>query len=693
MKKLIALLLVLVIAVGCFAACSGNKGNETTAPAGTTAPPATTQPAETTQPEDAYDTITIAKALELCGESGNITEERYYIRATVESIKNPTYGQMTITDETGSIDVYGTYSEDGAIPYGQMEKKPYKGDEVLLYCILQNYNGTKEVKNAWLIEFTHVDTPVDDKDYTEMSIADARAADKGAKVKVSGVVARVTYANGMIPSGVYLVDKTNCIYVYDGDLAARVAIGNTITVLGSKTWWILDSEQSNAAKFGYKGCCQLESATLVSNDEKTSEFDTSWITESTVKSILDTPVTEDITTTIFKVTAKVVKTPGNGFTNYYFYDLDGTTGSYAYTQCNGKDFAWLDEFDGKICTVYLSAINAKSTAADCYFRLLPVKVIDEGFSADSVNVPEYAVKYHGVTQFAASYTGNPALELLTEVSSTELNFQGAKLSYTSDNTAIISIDEVGGKIVMNCKASGSANITVTGTHGGKTYSEKVAITVTIADMGGDYSNVKGAIETAVGETVTVKGIVGPSLVNRSGFYLIDESGVIAIITDADTLATLKIGNEVILEGVRHINTKGGSGYYGQTCLNDAKLIANNYGEHAYSTAAFKGDISVADFYNLDAATDYTTSVYTMKATVFVEESAYYTNIHLMDGNTKIRLYCSSASQYSWLQAFAGQEVTVEIAPCNWNDKNYYTGCVLSVITDSGKVLNQLNFGK
>lgn len=692
MKKLIALLLVLVIVVGCFAACSGNKTDATTAPNGTTAPEATTQPVETTQP-DAYETITIAQALELCGESGNITEERYYIRATVESIKNPTYGQMTITDETGSIDVYGTYSEDGAIPYGQMEKKPYKGDEVLLYCILQNYNGTKEVKNAWLIEFTHVDTPVDDKDYTAMSIADARAAEKGAKVKVSGVVARITYANGMIPSGVYLVDNTNCIYVYDGDLAARVAIGNTITVLGSKTWWILGSEESNAAKFGYKGCCQLESATLVSNDEKTSDFDTSWITESTVKEILDTPVTEDITTTIYKVTAKVVKTPGNGFTNYYFYDLDGVTGSYAYTQCNGSDFAWLDEFDGKICTVYLSAINAKSTAADCYFRLLPVKVIDEGFSADSINVPEYAVKYHGVTQFAESYTGNPALELLTEVSSTELNFQGAKLSYASDNTAVITIDTVNGKVIMNCKTSGTANITVTGEYNGKTYSEKVAVSVTITEMSGDYANVQGAIDTAVGETVTVKGIVGPSLVNRSGFYLIDESGVIAVITDADTLATLKIGNEVILEGVRHINTKGGSGYYGQTCLNDAKLVANNYGEHAYSTAAFKGDITVADFYNLDVATDYTTNVYTMKATVYLEEQAYFSNIYLMDGNTKVRLYSSSASQYSWLQAFAGQEVTVEIAPCNWNDKNYYTGCVLSVITDSGKVVNQLNFGK
>ena len=224
------------------------------------------------------------------------------------------------------------------------------------------------------------------------------------------------------------------------------------------------------------------------------------------------------------------------------------------------------------------------------------------------------------------------------------------------------------------------------------YSQDVTIEVEIAQQEGAYPTVADIIATGVGETVTVKGIVGPSLVNRSGFYLIDETGVIAIITDADTLALLSIGDEVVLEGVRHINTKGGTNYYGQTCINDAKLISNNYGGHEYSTAAFKGEISVADFYNLDVTMDYTTSVFMMKATVTVEETAYYTNIFLSDGTTKVRLYSSSASQYNWLKAFAGQEVTVEIAACNWNDKNYYTGCVLAVVHEDGtKTLNTLNF--
>ena len=81
-------------------------------------------------PDDEYETITVSEALALCGEEGNITTERYYIRATVDKITNGIYGEMTISDETGSIYVYGTYSKDGSKTFEQLESKPQKGDEV-----------------------------------------------------------------------------------------------------------------------------------------------------------------------------------------------------------------------------------------------------------------------------------------------------------------------------------------------------------------------------------------------------------------------------------------------------------------------------------------------------------------------------------------------------------------------------------
>lgn len=691
MKKTFAVLLALVLVLSCFAGCA----NESAPTTGSTEP-STTQPStepSTTQPSTdpstpQYDVISIEKALELCGTEGNVTTERYYIRGTVEAITNPTYGAMVITDGTHSISVYNTAG------YADMADKPYKGDEVLLYCILQNFGGSKEVKEAQLIEFKHVEIEVDESKYTDMSIADAREAEEGKLIKVDGVVAQITYANGKIPSGVILVDDTSSIYVYDSDIAGRVKIGSKLTILASKTWWILGDEAANAEKFGYKGCCQLESATLLSISEDTTDFDKSWIQESTVKEMLDTPVSTDITTKIFKVNALVKRAEGTGFTNYYFNDLDGTTGSYTYTQCNGSDFAWLDPFDGKICTVYLMVLNAKSTASGCVYRFLPVAVSDDNFQFDTANAAEFAVKYHGVGQFLSSYSGNPQLEMVTSVSSDLLGFENAKLSYTSSNEAVVAFKTSGGKTVMECLSTGKATVTITGSYGGKTYEQKVEISAEIAKEEVKAPTVAEVIAAQVGNEVTVKGVVGPSLVNKVGFYLIDDTGVIAVLTDEATMATVQIGHEVVLKGVRHINTKGGSGYHGQTCIKDATVVTNNYGSHDYSTKSFGGDISVSEFYNLDVSKDFSTHVYTMKATVVLEESKYYTNIYLSDGTTKVRLYCSNANQYNWLKAFAGQEVTVEIAPCNWNDKNYYVGCVLAVRNADGtKTLNELNFSK
>lgn len=629
--------------------------------------------------------MTISQLLALPVAEGATTEQFYIVHATVESVTNAAYGAMIITDETGSISVYNSKAADGTY-YSEMADKPYKGDTVVLKCNVQNYYGEYEIKQAYIVSFEHTEVEVDLNEYKEMTIAKARDAATGTKVKVSGVVASITYANGYIPSGIILVDGTSSIYVYDGDLAARVSIGNKIEVAASKTYWVLESEQNNATKFGYKGCNQLESATLISNDNGSASFDKSWIETTTVKEIMDTPVSTDISTKIFKVTAQVKKVPGNGFTNYYINDLDGYTGSYAYTQCNGGDFAWLDEFDGKICTVYVMAINAKSTASDCFWRFLPIAVIDEGFDASSVNFAENAVKFYGVGQFLPSYTGNPAMVLLQSASNDLLGYTNAKLTYVSSDPSVISIDDY----VMNCHKSGTVTITVTATHGGKTYSEKVTITVTISEQSGTYPTVADAIAASIGETVTVKGIVGPSLVNQTGFYLIDETGVIAILTDADTLATLEIGYEVVLEGQRYYKAK--NDVLGNTCINNATVVVNNYGSHEYSTASFDGVLTLAEFNALDVNTDYTTSVFTVTATVELVETNYYTSIRLIDGDVYVNLYCSGAGQYSWLKQYAGQTITMELAPCNWSSKAYYPACVLAVIHEDGsKTLNTLNF--
>ncbi len=723
--RILSLCLVALLMLSMIVACDNGDKNETTTDQGTEAPeitteektdaptepettepettePETTEPAETepetsteeetTEPEQpAITYITIAEALELCGEEGNITEERYYIRATVVSITNAAYGAMVIADETGEISVYGTYSADGEINYSAMEDKPYRGDQVVLHCILQNYNGTKEVKNARLIEFTHVEPDVDFSVYTDMSIADAREAAAGTKIKVDGVVAKITFANGFKPNGLFLVDETGSIYVFDGDLAQRVSEGDKITVAGDKDYWILETEQSNAQKFGYKGSCQLANAYLLDQDSSQDyAFDKSWITESCIKDILETPVSENVTTTIYKVNALVKRVDGTGFTNYYFFDLDGETGNYTYTQCNGADFEWLDAFDGKICTVYISPINCKSTAGECFFRLLPIEVKDEGFAFDPANAPAYALKYHAMDQFGTEYSADPALELITSVSSELLGFEGVTISYASSNEAVLSFAVEDGKTIMHCSTeeTTTVTVTVTATLGDVTATDTFEVTV-VAPVVIEADNVKTAIDAAVGETVTIKGIVGPSLVNQTGFYLIDETGVMAILTTGDVMATLEVGNEIILCGTKVHRTKGGANYFGQTHLDQVTVLANYYGTHEYSTDSFVSGMTVQDFYDLDATVDYSTTVFVIKGTVSFPSG--YGSITINDGDASFSLYHSGATQYAFLEQFAGQEITLEVAACNWNSKTYWRGCVLSVITEDGKVINTLNF--
>jgi hypothetical protein len=244
---------------------------------------------------------------------------------------------------------------------------------------------------------------------------------------------------------------------------------------------------------------------------------------------------------------------------------------------------------------------------------------------------------------------------------------------------------------MNCLKTGSATITVTGTLGDKTYSKDVTISVTISEQSGSYATVADAISTEVGKTVTVKGVVGASLVNQAGFYLIDETGAIAVLTSEDILSTLTLGDEVILECTRIHRQKDGASHFGQSHLEVVSVVANNYGKHSYSTKSFITGKTITDLKNLSSANDYTTNVYIVKGSVKVVEAQYYSNIYVTDGTTDWLLYTSSASQYNWLKTYAGQEVTIEIAPCDWNSKGY-KGCVLAItLSDGTKVVNNLNF--
>ncbi len=639
--------------------------------------------------------LSLIKANELAGTDESFTtEEKYYVTGTIESIQNVDWGNMFITDGTTTLHVYGMYNADGTVGYGELEEKPVVGDTVVLYGKL-GYKFEAEMKNAWMVEFerSEIDPDINLDEYSEVTIAEARDKAVAEKVIINGVVASISKSSGYSPSGIYLIDETGSIFVYGAKVAVSVSIGNKISVAGIRANYILEDEIGNAEKYGYEGCIQLEQPELISNDYGNNEFDTSWIEEATVKELMDTPVTNNITTNIFKVNALVTKSVNPGYVNYYLNDIDGVSGSYVYTMNNGGDFTWLDEFDGKICSMYISVINAKSTSSKLIFRLIPIKIISDEYTYDMTYTPEFVVKYHGVDQFISEYDNDPAIELLTSISSELLGFADAKLSYASSDTNVVFFEEVDGNVIFHTKNQGEATVTITGKYGENEYSEDLVITVNVSDDY-EYVDVITAINTEDENIVIVKGIVGSSLVNQSGFYLIDETGVIAIKCDASELVDLKLGHEVIVQGNR-IHFKAMEGVaIGQSCLLDSTILVNYYGKHEYSNASFDSTgKTITELKEYDALVDYSFNVFTITATVSLQGGGYSSSYVLLDsdGTTSIRLYASGAGQYSFLADFAGKEVTVELALCNWNNKNYYTGCIISVIDGDTKVINDLNF--
>lgn len=717
MKKNRKFLSLFLSVLSCATLVSCGEGNNTSAPSntGTVTTPSTpsapsskpsTDENNSSKNEDEKKIYTIAELIAMMPSDGSVTTERYYVKAEIKSIDNADYGAMTIEDPTGTLSVYGTYSSDGAKRYSELDEKPVKGDTVLLYGTIQNYQSkTPEIKSGWIIEFTKGIPTWSEDDYTEMTIGEAREAAVDSLVKVTGVVSRITFANGMKPNGFIIVGDNSSIYVYDNQIAIEVAVGNKITLLAKKTMFIASKEASSAKKFGYKGACQLIDGHLLSNDESTNDLDLSFAQEKTVKEVIETSPSANITSLIYHSNAliKRVQKEGQSFVNYYIDDLDGKTGSYVYTACDGKDFAWMDQYDGKICSVYYTALNAKSTSTGVLFRFLPIKIEDNNYQFDKAEAPKFAVEYYGLEQFDTSYSADPEKEMLTSVTSDLLNFGTATLSYSSNNTALAYFENgEDGKVIfhINSGSEGTATITVTGHLDGQTdFSKSMDIKITKPVDVSSAVNVKAAIDASKGTELLVKGVIGPSLVNKNGFYLIDETGSLAVVMNStDEFNGLQIGQTVYIKGKRDLfaSARNGTPSYFESCMTGCQIVKNEFGNEDYSTASFIKGKTLADLIALPVTDNYhTAEVYVITAGLKFVSTKNYSNAYLKDGDSEMRLYCTNASsQYQWINPYVDdtKTYTMEVAVCNWNNKNYYTACLLSITDSNGnKVMNTFNF--
>ena len=643
--------------------------------------------------EKEQEYLTVSEALDIAMEAGDAgTSDVCYVTGVVSRITNGNYGEMYITDGENELYIYGLYQND--IVYSKLDDKPYSGDTVYVYGILKTYSGNPEMGKAELVKWDKNETPVDLTGYIEMTIKEARESDVDTKVIIKGVVGFITKANGYVPNGIFVIDETECVYIYGLELASRVSVGDEIEVACEKAYYILESEIEYAKKWGYIGSCQMVNPILISQEKKNLDFNKEWIEESTVKDIVNMSVSSNVTTSIFKVNAYINRVPGSGFVNFYINDLDNETGSYCYSLCNGGDFEYLSEFDGKICTVYLSPFNCKSTSSSAFFRFIPVLVLDEGFEFDTKDAPEYAIKYCVYDQFYDKYTSDPELPLITTVSNEALGFDGVSISYTSSDESVINFESKDNGLVMHVLKTGTATITMKATLGDVEVSYDKEIECEV-DVEYESITVLEAFNKTDGTIVNVRGVVSASLVNQKGFYLIDDTGMIAVRTTVDELAKVKIGDEVIVSGTKAHYTKDSTKRLGQLLIEDAVLVVNFYGNHEFNKTSCINDKTIDELIDLSKTNDdITGNYYETKLYIKKVASQYSTNYYLtnqVNGSSTIYLYAGSGAQYSWLDSYLDTEITAIFAFTDWNTKTEFRACLIAVVLENGLDVNNLNF--
>ena len=646
-------------------------------------------PTSDVKPETIYS---VADAMDLA--QLNDESISYTVRGKIKSYTNYYYGQLTLTDGTNDLPVYGCNMLDAngkTIYFNEMDYIPHVGDTITLTGALKLFKEVPEMGKAIIKNIEKAEHNVSTDGYTEMTVKASREAAVGTKVKLTGVVAKRTFTQKMNYNGFLLVDETGSIFIYGGFTTVQVREGNKVTVIGEIEHYIDEKETDLASQIGYQGAIQVSKTTLVSTDKGNNEFSKAGIEDTTIKAILDTKVTEkNITGSLYHATAILNRKQGDGFVNYYINDLDNKTGSYVYTSNSGSDYSELNEFDGKVVDIYLTAINCKSTANGAVYRFVPVSVTAvENYKFDMTKAPKFVLDYIATSQFDESYAGDPEMEVITSYSSELISMSEVKLTYTSSNTELAYFEDKDGKKIfhINNVSDAKSVISITATYG--EISETANVEVAFSDAASEASTVKQAIDAEVGTEVQVKGVVSAKTLNKSGVYIIDDTG--AVVCLFNNLSGLNNGDEVVVTGTR--SEVGKNGAKTQIAIDNCSLIAVVGTKKQYSTKSFTEigfkDLMDTDFTIANTAMVYKTSAYVYKTDSKYPQIVFYESKAAMseEGAKSLMIYSGGSGQYAFIEkaGFVGKQVTLETAIVNYNGS--YKACPISLSDGTTTVVN------
>lgn len=221
-------------------------------------------------------------------------------------------------------------------------------------------------------------TITDATEYDTISLSEAKSKTDGEVVTVQAIVARVTYRASMVKQGMFLIDETDTIFVYNGtDTQANLAAienGNKVVVTGTIAHYIKNATYAESQ--GYTGDLQLTDVTVESLDTNIYALPTAPILDGSVESILATLPSTNISSLIYKMNVSVSKVISQYSTNYYLDSLTSGSQLLLYSQNNGRDYEWLEPYIGLEIQIYVGIQQLNLKSSNSVWRPCAIAVVE-----------------------------------------------------------------------------------------------------------------------------------------------------------------------------------------------------------------------------------------------------------------------------------------------------------------------------
>ncbi|MCD8194683.1 MAG: hypothetical protein LUD22_00005 [Coprobacillus sp.] len=508
---------------------------------------------------------------------------------------------------------------------------------VVLSCILllSGCNGTR-----------YPDYPIPE-DCVEIETVRTEGIE-GESYQVYGVVAGFM---SNTTESFYLVDGSGSILVYAPQIDKDFEVGATVKVKGTFNFYQSSSDAAVGQEIGYLGARELNATSIEVIDYNYSDFPLNSIKECRIKDIVDTDFRDnDITSSIFKVKATINVATETGYTNYYFDDLNEEDGVYVYSTNSGSDYSYLKQYDGEThyCYIAIHSMRPRDEA----WRIIPISILEETSATDAEEA-EFALDRLSA-QFKSEYNKSITVELVKE--DTKLGSE-ASVSYKSSSKNH-TITEEGDYYYLNIDGDSLETFTVTVSLKYKKKTYKREIEIVVRDTV-NYDSITCAEiqEVEEGEEVIISGIYLKYTANYSGLYLVDSTGIAVVYYASLNLDDYFEGEILTFRGTVTNDFSRDGVYDGHHRLENATLLEHDSTYHEWDKSIVSGEKTVSELYsNFDVSM--VGKIYKVEALIQYYATNYSSLYEIVDPETGTycNLYCSNASQLSWLEPYCDEEV-------------------------------------